>query len=90
MNHFKTNSARFSGSGSLAGAQKRVGCSAQYAEYSTMDCGERRKGGAVSDARSPLKVANDYRLSVPIFFLTGRRDPDFDFATGRERKYLNE
>jgi hypothetical protein len=67
-NHFKTNSARFSGSGSLAGAQKRVGCSAQYAEYSTMDCGERRNGGAVSDARSPLKVANDYRQSMPILF----------------------
>jgi hypothetical protein len=55
-----------------------------------MDCGERRKGGAVSDARSPLKVANDYRLSVPIFFSTGRRDPGFDSATGRERKYLDE
>jgi hypothetical protein len=63
-NHFSTKSARFSGSGSLAGATKREGCSAQNAEYSTMDCGERRKGGAVSDARSPLNVASDYVTSV--------------------------
>ncbi len=36
-NHFSTNRARFSGSGSLAGATKRLGCSAQYAENSTID-----------------------------------------------------
>lgn len=64
-NHFNTNSARFSGSGSLAGATNRHGCSAQYAENSTIDWEERRKGGAVRDARSPLNEASDCRtLSV--------------------------
>jgi hypothetical protein len=58
-NHFRTKRARISGSGEEAGATKRDGCSAQYAEYSTIDCGERRKGGAVRDARSPLNVARD-------------------------------
>jgi len=71
-NHFKTSRALFSGLGSLAGATKRLGCSAQYAEYSTIDCGDKRKGGAVSDARSPLKVANDYERSVLILVLTER------------------
>jgi hypothetical protein len=58
-NHFKTNNARFSGSGSLAGATKRLGRSAQYDENSIIDCEERRNGGAVREARSPLKVARD-------------------------------
>lgn len=58
-NHFNTSKARFSGSGSLAGATKSEGCSAQYAENSTIDCEESRNGGAVRDARSPLKVAID-------------------------------
>lgn len=50
---------RFSGSDSRAGATKREGCSAQYVENSTIDWGERRKGGAVRDERSPLNVAID-------------------------------
>ena len=36
---------------------KREGVSAQYAENSMMDWGERRNGGAVREARSPLNVA---------------------------------
>lgn len=36
-----------------------------------MDCGERRKGGAVSDARSPLNVASDYKPSVPTLLPMG-------------------
>lgn len=59
-NHFKTKSALFAGSGSLAGAMKIAGCSAQYAEYSTSDVEERMKGGAVREDRSPLKDAMDY------------------------------
>ena len=48
---------RFSGPDSRAGATKRDGCSAQYVLNSTIDWGDRRKGGAVSDERSPLNVA---------------------------------
>lgn len=58
-NHFRTSNARFSGSGSLAGATNSEGCSAQYAENSIIDCEDRRIGGAVRDARSPLNVARD-------------------------------
>lgn len=58
-NHRKTRRALFSGSGSVAGATKRAGCSAQYAEYSTREVEERMKGGAVNDDRSPLKEAID-------------------------------
>jgi hypothetical protein len=50
---------RLSGSVSRAGATKRDGYSAQYVEYSIIDWGERRKGGAVREERSPLKVAID-------------------------------
>lgn len=59
-NHFRTKSALFAGSGSVAGAMKIAGCSAQYAEYSTSDVEERMKGGAVREDRSPLKDAMDY------------------------------
>lgn len=59
-NHFRTSRARFSGSGSVAGAMNSVGCSAQYAEYSTREVEERMKGGAVKDDRSPLKEAIDW------------------------------
>jgi hypothetical protein len=38
-----------------------------------MDCGDKRNGGAVSDARSPLKVANDYERLVPILVPTERQ-----------------
>ncbi len=62
-NHFRTSNDRFSGLDSLAGATKRAGCSAQYAENSTIDCGDNRNGGAVREARSPLKVASDYLRS---------------------------
>jgi len=58
-NHFNTSNARFSGSGSLAGATKSDGCSAQYAENSVTLWGDRRKGGAVKEDKSPLNVAID-------------------------------
>jgi hypothetical protein len=76
--------------GSLAGATKRLGCSAQYAEYSTIDCGDKRKGGAVSDARSPLKVANDYERSVPILVPTERQHLGFAVARKGARTLINE
>lgn len=60
-NHFNTSNTRFSGSGSWAGATNSDGCSHQYAENSVTDCGERMKGGAVREKRSPLKVAIDYQ-----------------------------
>jgi hypothetical protein len=58
-NHFKTNNALFSGSGSIARAINREGCSAQYAENSTRDVEERMKGGAVKEDKSPLNEAMD-------------------------------
>jgi hypothetical protein len=50
-NHFNTNSARFCGSFSCAGATKIEGCSAQYPENSTSDVEDRINGGAVKDDR---------------------------------------
>lgn len=58
-NHFKTSIARFAGSGSLAGATRTEGCSAQYDENSVREIEERMKGGAVIEAMSPLKEAKD-------------------------------
>jgi hypothetical protein len=68
-NHFKTNSARFCGSFSCAGATKTEGCSAQYEENSTSDLDDRIKGGAVRDERSPEKDAIDFKnaLHDPLF-----------------------
>lgn len=58
-NHFKTRSARFAGSDSLAGAAKTDGCSHQYELNSVRLVDERMKGGAVRLERSPLKDAID-------------------------------
>ena len=59
-NHLRTAKARLAGSCSEAGATKRLGCSAQYEEYSTRDVLLRMNGGAVSDERSPENDAIDY------------------------------
>jgi hypothetical protein len=45
----------------LAAATNRLGCSAQYAEYSVKEVPERMKGGAVNEERSPLKEAIDFK-----------------------------
>ena len=68
MNHLKTASARFSGSGSNAGATSRLGCSAQYDENSVSDVEERMNGGAVMDERSPLKEAKDRMKELHVAF----------------------
>jgi hypothetical protein len=54
-----TNTARRSASFFSAGAAKRDGCSHQYDENSVRDVDESIKGGAVSEARSPVKEAMD-------------------------------
>ena len=58
-NHFRTSTARCSASFFSAGAAKSGGCSHQYDENSVREVEERMKGGAVSDARSPVKEAMD-------------------------------
>lgn len=66
MNQLRT--ARVLSSPSLASAMaaKRSGRSHQYAGNSVNDVGERMKGGAVKEERSPEKDAMDLRNEVQL------------------------
>jgi hypothetical protein len=55
INHLSTNTARFWGSFSLAGAVRMEGNETQYAEYSVREVELRIKGGAVREEMSPEK-----------------------------------
>lgn len=82
-NHFSTSKARFAGSSSEAGATKIDGCSAQYEENSTSEVVPRMKGGAVREARSPLKEAMDLRcFSMALWVVCMGADEEAGMACG--------
>lgn len=74
MNHLVTAIMRFTANAACSslvvplpmafGAIKRSGCSPQYCEYSTKEVGDKMKGGAVNDDKSPLYEAIDLRNEV--------------------------
>lgn len=64
MNHLTTLTKRCSGSFWRAIERKSVLFSAQNLQYSVRDTGERMKGGAVREAKSPLKDAMDFKKEV--------------------------
>ena len=46
------------------GSTNKSGCSAQYCEYSLKEVGDKMKGGAVKEDKSPLNSAIDLRNDV--------------------------